>query len=64
MGQVNVDDLKTGMVLASDLKDANGRFLLGAGVAIEEKHIRIMKIWGITSADIEGVSNEQKGAVA
>ncbi|MCP5054501.1 MAG: HDOD domain-containing protein [bacterium] len=59
MGEVNVDDLKAGMVLADDLKDAKGRFLLGRGVPIEEKHVRIMKIWGITSADIEGVSREE-----
>lgn len=59
MGEVNVDDLKNGMVLASDLKDAKGRFLLGKGTAIEEKHIRIMKIWGITAADIQGVSREE-----
>lgn len=56
MGEVNVDHLKAGMVLGSDLKDAKGRFLLGSGTAIEEKHIRIMKIWGITAADIVGVN--------
>lgn len=59
MGEVNVDDLKQGMVLASDLKDAKGRFLLGKGTPIEEKHIRIMKIWGITAADIQGVSRDE-----
>ncbi len=58
MGEVNVDDLKAGMLLASDLKDAKGRFLLGRGVPIEDKHIRIMKIWGITAADISGVNRE------
>jgi HD-like signal output (HDOD) protein len=58
VGEVNVDYLKNGMVLASDLKDSLGRFLLGRGTVIEEKHIRVMKIWGITSADIEGTDQE------
>ncbi|MCP5107839.1 MAG: HDOD domain-containing protein, partial [bacterium] len=59
MGEVNVDHLKSGMVLAGDLIDSLGRFLLGKGSKIEDKHIRIMKMWGITSADIEGEDQEQ-----
>lgn len=58
MGEINVDYLKSGMVLASDLKDPMGRFLLGKGSVVENKHIRIMKMWGITSADIEGQDQE------
>jgi putative nucleotidyltransferase with HDIG domain len=58
VGEINVDYLKCGMVLASDLKDPMGRFLLGKGSRVEEKHIRIMKIWGITAADIEGQDQE------
>ncbi len=58
MGEINVDFLKSGMVLAGDLKDAMGRFLLGKGSVIEEKHIRIMKMWGITAAEIEGEDQE------
>ncbi len=58
VGEVNVDDLKIGMILHSDLLDSRGRFLLGRGSQIEEKHIRVMKIWGITAADVEGVNKE------
>lgn len=47
------------MLLASDLKDPFGRFLIGRGTVIEEKHIRIMNMWGITSVDIEGMDQEQ-----
>ncbi len=59
MGEVNVDDLKIGMILEKDLKDKKGRFLLGKGCEIEKKHIRIMKIWGIVSAYVEGVTKDQ-----
>lgn len=58
MGEVNVSDIRVGMVLAADLKDARGRFLLGKGTVIEEKHLRVIKIWGITAVDIEGVNPE------
>lgn len=59
MGKVDVDDLKEGMVLASELVGPTGRFLLGQGTVLEDKHLRIMKIWGITAADIEGVDQEE-----
>lgn len=58
VGEINVGYLKSGMVLASDLKDPFGRFLIGRGTVLEEKHFRIMKMWGITSADIEGIDQE------
>ena len=43
------------MVLGSDLYAPNGRFLLGKGTSLESKHIRIMTIWGVPEADVEGV---------
>ncbi|HYA13471.1 MAG TPA: HDOD domain-containing protein [Syntrophales bacterium] len=59
MGKVNVDDLRTGMVLASDLMDSMGKFLLGQGTVIHKKHIEILKSWGITEADIEGLDQQK-----
>ncbi len=58
MGEVSVEYLKPGMKLAGDLKNAMGRMLLKQGTIIEPKHIRIMNMWGITAADVEGVDQE------
>ncbi|WP_291323384.1 HDOD domain-containing protein [Desulfonatronospira sp.] len=54
MGKIIVEDLKPGMVLEDDVRDFNGRFLLGRGLSIEEKHLRIFKIWGVSEVDIHG----------
>ena len=59
MGDINVDYLKPGMVLSNDIKDSYGRFLIGRGTTLEDKHLRIMKMWGITSANIEGLDQKQ-----
>jgi len=48
------------MVLASHTRDSNGRLLLTAGEEITDKHIRILKAWGITGIDIEGYENEER----
>jgi len=59
MGIVHVDELKSGMVLAGDIKDSMGRFLLRQGIAIQDKHIQILKSWGITEASIEGIDQKK-----
>ncbi|MCP4154912.1 MAG: HDOD domain-containing protein [bacterium] len=58
MGFITVDNLKNGMKLAGDLKNTRGRFLLSQGTVLEEKHIRIIKTWGVTEVDIEGIDQE------
>ncbi len=58
MGTINLDDLKADMVLAAEVKARNGRILLTAGTALTAKHLGIFKTWGVTEADIQGVSKE------
>lgn len=53
---LKVSHLKPEMVVGGDLKDRNGRLLVAAGTRLTERHIRIIKIWGVIEADIEGVS--------
>lgn len=60
MGTVIVDEIVPGMILAEDVYDRNGRFLLARGLEVSAKHIRVLKIWGITSVEIVGV-NESDG---
>ena len=50
MKAINVLELKKGMVLAKDVRAANGRLLIARGVILDRKHLRIMNIWGITEA--------------
>ncbi|MBI2131822.1 MAG: hypothetical protein HYT99_03220 [Candidatus Tectomicrobia bacterium] len=64
MGVINVENLESGMVLAADAKARNGRVLLTAGSAITEKHLHIFKAWGVTEADIQGVTRQDVAAAA
>jgi HD-like signal output (HDOD) protein len=50
--RVFVDDLMEGMVLASDLVTAKGRFILAEGATLQLNHLKILKSWGITEAEI------------
>ncbi|MEW5772816.1 MAG: HDOD domain-containing protein [Thermodesulfobacteriota bacterium] len=61
---MNIDDLKAGMILDSDLIGPNNRFLLPRGATLDTAHIRMLKAWGVTEADVSGVTREQAQALA
>jgi hypothetical protein len=58
MGIILLEDIQPGMILNNNLKDRSGRILLGEGTEITEKHLRILKMWGVLEADIQGVERE------
>jgi len=59
MGILNINDLKTGMVLAQAARNKNGTVILGEGSALAERHITSFKTWGVTEVDIQGVDSDQ-----
>jgi len=59
MGILNFEDLQPGMILAGDIKDRSGRILLGKEHTLTEKDLRILKMWGVTEAQIDGVDREE-----
>ncbi len=54
MGLVKVDKLTPGAVLAEEVRDANARLLLSKGQALEDKHFRILKMWGVFEVHVQG----------
>ncbi len=57
MGIIHVDRLKENMVLSEDVRDLNTRLLLAKDLKIQSKHVRILKMWGITEVSV--VTDEQ-----
>lgn len=47
-----VDNLDEGSILDDDVHDINGRLLLSKGQVISPKHIRVLKIWGVTEVNV------------
>ena len=58
MGKVAIENIETGMILASDVHDRSGRMLLGAGAELTQKHLVIFRTWGVLEADIAGQGDE------
>jgi len=59
MGVLHINDLKEGMVLAENVKNRHGDVLLPEGRPLAAKDILILKTWGITEADVEGVDRDK-----
>jgi len=59
MGVINLEDIESGMILCRDIISKNGLVLLKTGQEITEKNLGILRIWGITEADIKGIDKEE-----
>ena len=42
MGRIGIEMVEPGMVLAEDLINSNGRFLLGKGAKLDPSHLRVL----------------------
>ncbi|MCG5510185.1 hypothetical protein [Ectothiorhodospira lacustris] len=53
-GKINIpaDRATPGAVLAEDVRDRSGRLLLSAGLPLRDKHIRVLKTWGVNEVAI------------
>lgn len=54
MAKLTIGDIEAGMILASDVKDRAGRVLLKSGIELVEKHLKILKSWGVVQVEIAG----------
>ena len=55
-----LEEIKEGMELALPLKNKFGQILLSADVRLENKHKKILKMWGVTAVYIKENNNEYK----
>lgn len=62
---LNIEDARAGMVLVSDVTDRRGRLLIPSGRELDEKHLQALRMWGISTVEIEGdePSGEEEGAL-
>lgn len=62
MPQFSVDKVSPGMILDEDVVHMNGRILMRAGNEITDKHIKILKTWGILTVNIAQDDQTTAGA--
>ena len=60
MTSIKIKDITEGMVLASDVKGPNGKLLLAKDTVMNNKHIKILKTWGVHEINIPGDTEEDE----
>ncbi|MFP4079156.1 MAG: ABC transporter permease [Ectothiorhodospira sp.] len=55
---IPTQDAHSGLVVAEDVIDRNGRLLIPAGSILQEKHLRVLKTWGIAQLRVRGAGTE------
>lgn len=50
---MQIEQIRPGMTLHSDIRDSSGRLLTKADTVLTEKHIKTLKTWGVTQARIK-----------
>ena len=60
----SIDQLKPGMILATDVTDVSGRLLLSKGRAIDAKHLNIFKMWGVPEVQVQQAEGGEAKAPA
>jgi putative nucleotidyltransferase with HDIG domain len=60
MQRITLDSIKPGMALASDILVSDGRFVFSKGAILSPADVRILKIWGVHSVEVECPSAETK----
>ncbi len=51
---INIADFQDGLELSDPIKNKFGQVLLSAGTIIEEKHVKLLKTWGIQTISVKG----------
>ena len=59
-----IDDLIPGEVLVEDLTNVQGAVLIKAGTVFEERHLRLLKTWGVDVVKVTDPGAEAEQAEA
>jgi len=54
---ISIDEIKVGMVLSDDVINPQGLVLIKKNIQLTEKHIKVLKRWGITTVTIADFSD-------
>ena len=61
--RVNVNELKFGQIVATDILNANDVVIIEKGAAIDEKKLRRLKMWGVKEIELSDGSGAKKDSI-
>jgi hypothetical protein len=64
MAIISIEQLEAGMALKANVCDRSGRMLLPAGIELTDKHLKVLRTWGVSEADIVADNEDGSESVA
>ena len=54
MATLQIDALEVGQTIIRDVKNSQGQLLIRSGTVIQERHLMLLKSWGVNEVEIMG----------
>lgn len=61
---ISISEIENGMILAEPVFNTSGQTLLTSGVELNQKHVKILKTWNISSLSIQDDSNNENNVIS
>jgi len=55
MGILNIKEVKAGMKISQPVGNYQGQLLLPSGTVLSDRHLKLLKTWGIVELHVEGI---------
>ncbi|MDE1171085.1 MAG: hypothetical protein PW734_07755 [Verrucomicrobium sp.] len=52
MAFISVEEAKAGLVLEDSVKNSHGQLLVAAGTTLTERHLTLLRSWGVTQVPV------------
>lgn len=62
--RINIENIEEGMVLSEPVLNKHGQVLLGTGIDLQKKHIRILKSWNISFVYIKDENQNENRKIS
>lgn len=56
--RIPVQEVRPGCILAEAAHDRSGRLLVPAGTTLQERHLRVLRSWGVASVNIQDAGDD------
>lgn len=61
---ISISEIENGMILAEPVFNSSGQTLLSSGVELNQKHVKILKTWNISSLSIHDDNNNNENVIS
>ena len=54
MALISTEEIQVGMILEKDVKNSHGQVLIRSGMELKERHLTLIRSWGVTEVVVRG----------